>query len=203
MNEPLITIICVSYKRYKNIPILIHSFLAQTRQDFNLLIIHDGYDEVMAGLLKDFKETNPDRIDYKFTEKRYNDYGHSLRDLGIQMAIGRYILITNDDNYYCPVFLDYMLNAIQENEADIVMCDMIHSHNNPGSRPQPPYKFFETKPARGSVDIGCFITKSELAKKVGFKDKSHDGDATYFEDIIRIAGNPKIVKLDRVLFVHN
>jgi GT2 family glycosyltransferase len=119
------------------------------------------------------------------------------------MASAKYILITNDDNYYCPVFLEQMLKSMQEADADIAMCDMIHSHNNPGQRPQPPYKLFETKPLRGSVDIGCFIARTDLAKKVGFRDKSHDGDATYFEDIVHAAKIPKIVKVDRVLFVHN
>ena len=42
-----ITVICVAYKRYKNIPVLIHSFFAQTLQNFRLIVIHDGYDADM------------------------------------------------------------------------------------------------------------------------------------------------------------
>jgi len=86
---------------------------------------------------------------------------------------------------------------------DIVMCDMIHSHNKPGGRKQAPYNFFETRPQRLSVDMGCFMARSALAKQVGFRDKTHDGDATYFEDIVRAAGTPKVVKVPHVLFVHN
>ena len=100
-----ITVICVSYKRYKNIPVLIHSFLAQTLQNFKLLVLHDGYDAEMEIILQDFRNNYPDIFDYRFSDIRFNDYGHSLRDIGIGMLDTEYVLITNDDNYYCPKFL--------------------------------------------------------------------------------------------------
>jgi glycosyltransferase involved in cell wall biosynthesis len=200
-----ITIVCVSYKRYKNIPILIHSFLAQTLQNFKLLVIHDGPDAEMDTLLRPYKEKHPDIFDYRFTDTRFNDYGHSLRDIGIKLADTEYILLTNDDNYYCPKFLEYMFLPIQNESPppDIVFCDMIHSHNNPGDRQQLPYNFFETQPAKNSIDIGCFIVRTDLAEAVGFRDKGFAGDATYFEDVAQAAGEPKIIKIPMVLFVHN
>lgn len=200
-----LTVVCVSYQRYLNIPILIHSFLTQTLQNFKLLIIHDGADERMEAVLAPYKRDYPELIDYQFTAQRYNDYGHSLRDIGIRQVDTEYVLITNDDNYYCPRFLEYMFGPVhaQTPRPDIVMCDMVHSHNQPGGRPQPPYRFFETYPQNASVDIGCFIARSALAKQAGFRDKGFDGDATYFEDLVRVAGKPRIVKVDHVLFVHN
>jgi hypothetical protein len=168
-----------------------------------LLIIHDDFDEEMEAILSDFKKRHPDKIDYLFTDHRYNDYGHTLRNIGIQNLNTEYVLITNDDNYYCPIFLERMLDEVKRHDGDIVMCDMIHSHNMPGGRQQAPYQFFETAPRRYSVDIGCFITKSELAKKVGFRDKTYTGDATYFEDLVGSKENVKIVKINQVMFVHN
>ncbi len=53
--------------------------------------------------------------------------------------------------------------------------------------------------------MGAAVVKVELAKKAGFGDKSHDGDATYFEKIVEVSA-PKdlgIFKIPRVLFVHN
>jgi len=198
-----ITVICVAYKRYEQIPILVHSFLVQTLQNFKLLILHDGYDEQMDHILAKLKSKNPDVIDYFFTNQRYNDYGHTLRDIGIGMADTDFILITNDDNYYCPIFLERMFIAIEEYCADIVLCDMIHSHHNPGGRPQLPYSLFKTAPVRLSMDIGCFIARTEWAKTVGFRDKTHDGDATFFEDLLRLRPNACVAKVNQVLLVHN
>lgn len=203
IHAPEITIACVAYKRYRNIPVLIHSFLAQTIQNFKLLILHDGYDEEMNVLLMEYKAKYPNHIDYVFTPTRHNDYGHSLREIGIRLADTPYLLLTNDDNYYCPIFLEQMLQALQTHQADIVLCDMIHSHNNPGGHLQPPYSLLKTMPSPGSVDIGCFIVKTDLAKRVGFRDKGHDGDATYFADLTQNSPQIRIAKVNQVLFIHN
>jgi hypothetical protein len=82
---------------------------------------------------------------------------------------------------------------------------MIHSHNRPGGRELPPYSFFETDFKRGSIDISSAIVNKTLAEKVGFRDKTHDGDATYFEDILQQKKGKalKVAKIPRVLFVHN
>jgi glycosyltransferase involved in cell wall biosynthesis len=204
MQDARLTVICVSYRRPKQIPVLIHCFLCQTLQNFKLLVIHDGYDSETHSILSDFRSKYPDRFDFHFTPMRYNDFGHSLRDLGIKMCDTDYILITNDDNYYAPKFLEYMFQAIDEYKLDLVLCDMIHSHERPGGRPQSSYCTFVTSPARGQVDIGCFIVKSRFAKEVGFRDKAYDGDATYLEDIVVAGrGSIRIGKLEKVLFVHN
>lgn len=203
MNPSELTIICVSYRRYKEIPVLIHSFLAQTVQNFKLIVLHDGYDKEMYHLLSEFKERNPGVVDFLFSDERYDDWGHTLRDIGIKMVDTEYLLITNDDNYYCPVFIENMFAAIKSYQADIVLCDMIHSHNQPGGRQQHPYSLFQTAPQRCSIDIGCFIVRTELAKHAGFRDKGHDGDATYFEDLINLKEDVRISKVNQVLFVHN
>lgn len=207
VEKKILTIICVTYKRQEALLILIHSLLAQSLMNFKLIIIHDGYDKLTDELLEPYKSKYSDFFDYFFTDTRFNDYGHSLRDMGIKMADTEYILITNDDNYYAPKFVEYMFSSINlDNEykhPDIIFCDMIHSHNNPGLRNQLPYNYFVTEPMRYFIDIGCFIAKTELAKKVGFRDKSFTGDATYFEDIVSSVKKPFILKIPMVLLMHN
>ena len=198
-----ITIVCVSYKRYELVPVMVYCLLAQTLQNFRLLLLHDGPDEKMEQLFASFKQQHPDVIDYYFSEQRYNDYGHSLRDIGIKMADTEYILITNDDNYYCPDFLEIMFDAIHKTGAGIAMCDMVHGHANPGNRPLPRHSYFETFPRVNDMDMGCFIAKTSWAKQAGFRDKGYAGDATYFEDILKLAGDAKFVKVHQVLFYHN
>jgi glycosyltransferase involved in cell wall biosynthesis len=201
-----LTVICVAYKRYRNLPVLIHSFLAQTLQNFKLIVIHDGPDDEMAALLAPYRVQYPDVFDYCFTPERHNDYGHTLRDIGIQIADTEYLLITNDDNYYVPKFLEYMFMPIHQQpdaSPDIVFCDMVHSHHNPGVRRQLPYNHFETRPERNFIDMGCFIARTALARQVGFRDKGFAGDATYFEDLVVAAQQPRITKIPMALFVHN
>ena len=111
MPDKQVTIVIVAYQRYDNLPIIIHSFLCQTLQNFKLLVIHDGPDARMQALLQGFKSRYADVLDFLITPVRYNDFGHSLREIGIGLVDTPYLLLTNDDNYYAPPFLQFMFAA--------------------------------------------------------------------------------------------
>jgi len=201
---PLIHVICVAYRRYGPLKVLVQSWINQTAPNWRLSVLHDGPDPIFAALMEDFVRAEPERISYTQTTERHNDYGHTLRDLGLQSAQGDYVLLTNDDNYYVPRCVEYLNEALMATGADVGLFDMIHSHDRPGGRPQPAYCLFETQYSRLNIDIGAAVIKSGLARAAGFRDRSHDGDASYFEDVARAKGAPlSICKIPRVLFVHN
>lgn len=203
MTEKEITIVCVAYKRYREIHILINSIICQTLDNWKLTIIHDGPDDKMNKILGHYKREN-NNIDYMFTDKRYNDYGHSLRDIGIRKANTEFLLLTNDDNYYMPVFLEYMFQSIRANELDLILCDMIHSHNNPGIYMQQPYELFKAFPKKHYTDIGNFIVKTKIAQDVGFRSREFDADGVFIDDIMtRYSNKIRVGKINNVLFVHN
>jgi hypothetical protein len=181
MDKKLLTVICVAYKRYQAIHTLINSFLCQTHDSWKLIVIHDGPDDLMNTIMKPYTAAYP-HIQYVETKERHNDYGHSLRQIGIGMANTPSLLLTNDDN--------------------LGLCNMIHSHNNPGYHIQEDYCLFNTYPKKLCIDMGCFIVRTEMAKEVGFKDKSFAGDGTFVDDIIK-KFKPRVFKSNRVLFVHN
>jgi len=199
-----LTVYCVAHKRYEKIPVLLHSLMCQTFQDFRLVVIHDGEDVKMRSMLERFQGTYSDRFSFFFTDKHYGDYGHSLRSLAIEQCDSKFIMLTNDENYYVPSFLENMFRKIESEDLDLVMCDMVHSHDRPGGRPQGSYNAFVTAPRTNDVDIGCFIVKTDLAKAVGFRDKSFGGDGVFIDDIMN--NNLRTVrwgKVDKILFVHN
>jgi hypothetical protein len=84
--------------------------------------------------MEEYRRDNPKQISYECTKTRFNDYGHSLREIGLEKATGEYILITNADNYYSPKTLEFINKAIvnKAQNPDLVMFDMVHSHINPG-----------------------------------------------------------------------
>lgn len=201
---PTIEIVCVAYKRYGPLKLLVQSILNQTATNWKLTVYHDGSDEQFDAVMNSFAHEAPDKISYRSSAIRHNDWGHSLREEGIKHVTSEYLLITNDDNYYVPPFVQLVTNVIvHDTSTDVVMFDMVHSHTNPGRRTLPAYSYFKTTYERYSIDIGSAVVRSSLAKQAGFRDKTHDGDATYFEDILRTKPNLKIHKLNQVLFVHN
>ncbi len=202
LPRPTIDIVCVTFRQDGPLRVLIQSFINQTQGNWRLFVIHDGPDDDFTSLSKEYKDY--DNIEFHATDIRHNDYGSSLRDEGLKKVSSDYVLLTNGDNYYVPRFIEIVSNAAASTKADAIMYDMIHSHDRPGARCLPPYSFFRTKYSRYNIDMGAAIVRSSLAKAAGFHDKSSEGDATYFEDVARLAGNDfKVHKVKQVLFVHN
>lgn len=198
-SEIALTIVCVAYRRPQSLQVLLHCFLAQTSQNFRLLVIHDGPDDEIASILAEFASRYPHRIDYLFTEERYNDYGHSLRQIGLERATTPYVLFTNDDNYYVPVFVETVLRVIEENDPDIVLFDMVHSHDAYGLT----YYVLITEPRMNRFDVGSGVFRTDLARAVGWRSRDFAADGIFIQDVVAHKPNLKIEKIDKVLFVHN
>src|SRR6188474_2394726 len=81
----------------------IESLQKQTFKDFELLCYPD------RPLLH---PDAPQPLPIRCTEKRFNDTGHSLRDIGMREARGEYIVLFNADNILYP-------NALETIAAEI------------------------------------------------------------------------------------
>ncbi|HVF35668.1 MAG TPA: glycosyltransferase family 2 protein [Candidatus Saccharimonadia bacterium] len=82
----------------------------QTFADFEVLLFHDGPQSRPWPDLKQF----PLKLRIGTTPRRFNDWGHSLRDLGIQHAHGDYIVHFNPDNVLYPHALEVLDRASRE-----------------------------------------------------------------------------------------
>jgi hypothetical protein len=180
---------------------LLWSLECQTFRDFKIRIIHDGHHEETKASVESFASKTSIQISYDESKIRFNDYGHSLRQWGLQESESEFLLLTNDDNYYTPNFLEEMLETLLSKKSDIVYCDMVHSHVM-NDLPNPiGYQTLVTEEKFCRIDIGCFIFRTSLGQRVGFKARDFNADWTFFSDMI--STKPKVVKLPKVMFVHN
>ena len=88
-----------------------------TFKDFEVLLYHDG---PVSRPLPELSGYNLN-IKVRETKKRYNDWGHSLRDLGIKEAKGEYIIHLNPDN----ILYTDTLQEIAKMDSDIIICPVI------------------------------------------------------------------------------
>lgn len=103
-GDPLFTVIVTDYEH--SVPReffrrKMASLAAQTCNDFEVLVYHDGpksrsYEEDLAG-----GPMHP-ATQFLVTPERIGDWGHTARDLGIRAARGRWIIHTNADNVFYP-----------------------------------------------------------------------------------------------------
>ena len=82
---------------YHYLEVTVKSILEQTFSDFELIIIDDASSMKYEAFLKEF---NDDRIKYVKLEKNAGP-GHA-RNVGIKMAQGEYVAITDSDDVYMP-----------------------------------------------------------------------------------------------------
>lgn len=201
-----LTVVVVAYRQPQPLLCLLMSLSCQTCRNFDIIVLHDGPDSATRDAVTAFRTLDEAMtIQYVESDVRHNDWGHSLRQTGIDMASGDHVLITNGDNYYAPRLVEYAFDAMERHALDVVLWDMVHSHPNAGGMKVPAYAPFVTYPLRRRIDIGAFMVRTALAKAAGFKDRSHDADASYFEAVLRARpGAPlNVGKIRRTLMTHN
>ena len=197
------TVVCVAYRRPAALQVLMHAFLAQTSQDYRLIIIHDGPDEEMEALLAGYCTRFPEKFECMFTDERHNDFGHSLRQIGLERTTSAFVMFTNDDNYYVPTFVEIVTGVLAATNCDVVLVDVLHSHENAGDTVAPAYSVLTTEPRMNRFDVGAGVFRTTLAKSVGWRDRGFAADGVFIEDIMASATKPRLVKIPQVLFVHN
>lgn len=192
-----LSVVIVTYQQPDELACLLYAFATQTLQNFEIHVLHDGPHAPTRAIVERFIAEHPSvPCKYRETDRRYNDYGHTLRQIGIEEAGCEFILITNGDNYYVPRFVELTFDGIDQSKLDLVLFDMVHSHFA--------YIPFSTAPMRWNIDMGSIVVRTAMAKRVGFRDKGFEGDATFIEDLLRDEHGPrKVGKLCRTLFVHN
>lgn len=182
---------------YRCYPALIHSLTAQTYQNWQLLLVHDGPgDETFQ---RHCSTIDDRRVTLLQTPTHAGNWGHTPRQFAFEHLRnsahpGDFIVVTNADNYHVPGFTTQMLEAFDA-EKDMVYCDMLHNLFS--------WQYTQTKLKHGEIDCGCCMIRSNIALEVGWRNTSYDGDWVFIHDLLKRRGNNAIRHVPRPLFVHN
>lgn len=117
--HPKISVIVPIYKAEKYIHRCINSILAQTFNDFELILVNDGSPD-NCGAICDEYAARDSRI--KVIHKK-NGGVASARQCGIDHASGIYTIHADPDDWIEPNMLEELYNIAIENKADMVICD--------------------------------------------------------------------------------
>ena len=197
MPPPLFSIIVVHYQGTVSRETFargIASLQNQTFTDFEILCYHDGP-------LLDAEAPRP--VPIRATERRFNDFGHSLRDIGIHEARGEYIVHFNADNVLYPFALETIAAEIRRPSRlfdrntgcaldtdniiifPIVMKDMQQFGNMRVDMPGGSgcgMIFTGNPPIGGFIDCMQLVMKRELwLAEGGWSDKRPCGDGAMYE----------------------
>jgi hypothetical protein len=185
---------------HNRFPQIVSSLICQTHKNWRLLLIHDGLNHTK---LREYIEAiGDDRIQYLEMPDRTGRWGHPWRQWALErLRAGdypdaKYVVITNDDNYYVPVFCEYMLKGFKENTVATYCDQMVHSYIQ--------WQIIKCDLQRGKIDCGGVMVRRMVAQEIGWRDiESHSSDWVYFEDIIKQYGAQNWAKVAGCLFSHN
>lgn len=124
-RSPLFTVVISTYNREDMLPRAISSVLNQTLGDFELLIVDNGSTDgtgAVVGALKD------PRIRYvKNPEPTSSCDGP--RNMGIEMARGRYVAFLDDDDIWYPERLEKVKKGFDDNPGVLAVCHYENRNN--------------------------------------------------------------------------
>ena len=206
--EPLLTITAVGFEYYAEWMQFIACLQLQTDPRWVCQLINDGPDDRARGLVE-LLTGHDRRFTWGETSHRYNDWGHSLRAIGLERATTPYWCTQNADNYLTPAFVELILaefatvraSARGDIPSDVVLFDCVHNYPNVNARRDPPYSVLDVSLRRNRCDAGTIALRTDLAKQVGWQSVDENSDGDFVEDIRR--ANPIVWKIPNVLMVHN
>ena len=185
-----------TYNRINHLIATVSSLIAQSNPNWKAHIVADCPEPDFLKRMEQMIDFFDDpRIRVTVLEDRHNDWGHTPRQYGVDNATEEWVLMTGEDNYYVPEFVDIMLN--EGKDQHFVYCDMVHNWTD---RQYIPVK---TKLNFGQIDIGCFMLKTNLAQKIKLKTDQEWADWYFVEEYMHKFKHTKMKKVNRILYVHN
>ncbi|MFH2063246.1 MAG: glycosyltransferase family A protein [bacterium] len=114
--KPTISVIIPAYQHARELPACLQSIFAQTRQDFEVIVVNDGSTDGTEEILGPYME----RIDYVSQENRG---GNAARNRGFERSRGRLVLFCDADIVMRPDCLERMAKTLADNpEASYAYC---------------------------------------------------------------------------------
>jgi hypothetical protein len=203
-NQPtFVDFIIPTYNRYDQLKSMLYSLIAQYDSDWSAQVIIDDITNNI--IIDNIKDINDSRISYTLTGQRYNDWGHTPREIGKQQSTSQYVIMTGDDNYYVPTLVGELKKVAESNSLPaLIYWNMIHNYWDYESRPSALHV--------GCIDMGAFATRCDLAQQIKLPT-SYCADAEFIVLLRDFLANTnknndyveseKFVHINKILFVHN
>lgn len=116
--KPKVSIVMPTYNRADLLPDTINAILDQDFDDFELIIVDDGSEDNTINIIEQICQMNPFVHYIKLPENHGNAFA---RNVGIQIARGKYIALADSDDLWLPGKLKLQVNLLERYpEIDIL-----------------------------------------------------------------------------------
>jgi len=121
---PTVSVVIPTYKRPDFLVEAVESVLAQTYQDFEIIVIDDGSEDDTKSRLTGFIEKTPAAQGRTFFYEQKNSGSAIARNRGIFYSKGEYVAFLDSDDLWYPTKLEKQVKILYENpEIGVVYTD--------------------------------------------------------------------------------
>ena len=114
----MISVLMLTYNREALVARAIESIFAQTYRDFEFIIVDNGSTDRSGAIAEEYAAQDS-RIRVIHRERGSIGAG---RNTALDAARGEYLAFIDDDDWAEPDFLEFLLNLLEENQADVAIC---------------------------------------------------------------------------------
>ena len=186
-----------TYNRPRVLEGVLTSLAQQTEQSFEVIVADNSDNPSCIVGNHEAVARYDDR--FRLIETRLSDCYRSA-NAAAQFAIGEYVCFPSDDCYYCPRFLEQLIQ--RGRSSDLIYCNCIWD----GLGSAYPGSILVARLCLGGIDKGGFLLRRW--KFTGFPEPPADradrvwpGDGIMIEQLVKAGVHS--TKVDQVLWVHN
>lgn len=179
MLTPMVSFIILA-DRPQALRVLLAALEAQTEPAWEAIILNqsDPDSSLITTAYASHYTCRPERLSYRRVV-RHGDWGQTEKFAAVAAARGEFVGFPNDDAYYCPAYLERMVQMARE--ADLVYCDWV-SCSDLG---RDTYVPMVAAPVVGHVDVGGFLVRRSVLLAHGWPDRGPTGDGLLIESLVR------------------
>ena len=146
-NNPAISVIIPMYNVEKYIAECLESLLAQTFQDFEVIVVDDCSTDFSRDVVHSFFQKFGDKLKL-FKMKKNTGFPGIPRNVALEEARGQYVYFLDSDDLLTNTALEELYNVAENFNADVVHCDR--------------YLFFKDDEGKDSAKIAIGFQNAEL-----------------------------------------
>lgn len=133
MHENLVSVIIPAYQEEKRIGRCLHSILASTYQNLQVIVVNDGSTDNTESVVRNFKrKRESETVSIELFNISNGGSGHA-RNFGLRRAKGKYISFIDADDMIHPQMIERLVQSI-ENGNDMVSCGLVFCNGMGGGR---------------------------------------------------------------------
>jgi len=206
MSKPQFSILLPTHNRAGVLPFAIRSVLAQSVEDFELLIVGDGCTDNTADVITSFKDP---RIRW-FDLPKAAYFGYANRNIALRQAKGALIAFMAHDDLWLPDHLEILADAFKDKKTEIAYSRPVWVAPDgaivPGTfdlRENTTLDAFLNR-KRNGIPAGCVAHRRTCFSKYGYwnENLSKCGDWDLWSRIIEGGGRKNFAYLDIPTCLH-